>query len=115
MYFWDTTLGPAESLVNDLFRLRRGFQIGVFGLLGGGRGQRVGQTVERGIVLTIGALDRLLDSMISRNQDRIGGAHPGVTGGIGCALPIREPLPQTVAVAKNRGQRLRIPAAPAAP
>ena len=60
-------LGATESFVDDFFWARCRFEISVFDLVSVGRGQRVDETVERGEVAIIGALDGLLDSVITRD------------------------------------------------
>ena len=60
-------LGATESFVDDFFWSRWRFEISVFDLVSVGRGQRVDETVERGEVAIIGALDGLLDSVITRD------------------------------------------------
>ena len=60
-------LGTAESFVDDFFWSWWRFEISVFDLVSVGRGQRVDETVERGEVAIIGALDGLLDSVITRD------------------------------------------------
>ena len=60
-------LGTTESFVDDFFWSRWRFEISVFDLVSVGRGQRVDETVEQGEVAIIGALDGLLDSVITRD------------------------------------------------
>ena len=55
-------LGAAKSFVDDFFWSRWRFKISVFDLVSVGRGERIDETVERGTVATIGALDGLLDA-----------------------------------------------------
>ena len=60
-------LGAAKSFVDDFFWSWRCFEISVFDLVSVGRGQRVDETGEQGEVAIIGALDGLLDSVITRD------------------------------------------------
>lgn len=78
------TLGAAESFVNDFLWSWWCFQISVFDLVNVGLGERFDETVKRGKIATISALDGLLDAVIARNTDRVSGAHVGeVLVGIG--------------------------------
>ena len=64
--------------------------------------------MERGEVVTGGALDGLLDAMITRNQDRVGGAHVGeVPVGIGFATPFGEPCCERLTAGKHCSHRFR--------
>ena len=60
-------LGTTEGFVDDFFWSRWRFEISVFDLVSVGRGQRVDETMERGEVAIIGALDSLLDLVITRD------------------------------------------------
>src|ERR1035437_3018171 len=60
-------LSAAESLMDDFIRLRGRFEVSVFGLLSVGRGQGIDETVERGKVATVAALDGLLNAVIARD------------------------------------------------
>ena len=96
--------------MDDFFWLRWRFKVSVFDLFSVGRGQGIDETVERGEVATIGALDGLLHSMVARDQDRVGSAHVGeVLGGVGFPTPLGEPFFKRLAVRKHRSKRLRIP------
>ena len=78
-------------------------------LLSVGRGQGIDETVERGKVATIGALDGLLDAVIARDKDRVGSAHVGEAhGGVGFATPFCEPLCKRLTAGKHRRKRCRI-------
>ena len=102
-------LGAAKSFSDDFFWSRRRFEIRVFDLLSVGHGERIDETVEWGIVATIGVLDGLLDAVITRNEDRVGRTHVGeVLGGIGFAPPFGEPFLKRLAPGKHRRKRFRI-------
>ena len=102
-------LGAAKSFVDDFFWSRWRFKISVFDLVSVGRGERIDETVEQGTVATIGALDGLLDAVIARNEDRVGGTHVGeVLGGIGFATPSGEPFLKRLTAGKHRRKRFRI-------
>jgi hypothetical protein len=58
-------LSAAESFANDFFRPRWLFEISVFSALRVGLSQGISETVERGKVSTIGALDGMLDAVIA--------------------------------------------------
>ena len=102
-------LSAAERFVDDLFWSRWRFEISVFDLLSVRRGERIDETVKRGKVAAIGALDGLLDAVIARDQDRVGGAHVGeMRGGVGLATPCGEPFFKSLTAGKHRGQRVSI-------
>ena len=95
--------------MDDFFWSRRRFEIGVFALIGVGRSQGIDETMERSIVATIRAPDGLLDAVITRDQDRVGGAHASeVRGGAGFATPLRKPFFKWLTYGKHRSKRLRI-------
>ena len=105
-------LGPAESLVDNFFWPRWRFKVGVFDLFSVGRGQGIDETVERGKIASIGALDGLVHSMIARGEHRVGRAHVGeVPGGVGFPLPRGEPFFKRLAAGKHCSKRSRIPSA----
>ena len=87
-------LGAAESFVDDFFRPRWRFEVGVFDMFGVGRGQGIHQTVEWSKVADISALDRLLHTVIARDEDRVGGRSDcrEVPRGVSFPTPFREPL-----------------------
>ena len=101
-------LGAAESFVDDFFRPRWRFEIGVFDLFGVWRGQGIHQTVEWSKVADISALDRSLYTVIARDQDRVGAAHRReVPGGVSFPTPFGEPLFERLAAGKHHGERFR--------
>ena len=102
-------LGAAESLMDDFFWPRWRFEVGVFDLISVGRGQGIDETVERGKVATVRALDGLLDAVIARDQDGVGSAHVGEAhGGVGFPPPLGEPLSKSLSAGKHRRERCRI-------
>ena len=102
-------LGAAESFVDDFFRPRWRFEIGVFDLFGVGRSQGIHQTVEWSKVADISALDRLLHTVIARDQDRVGAAHRReVPGGVSIPMPFGKPLFERLAAGKHHGERFRV-------
>ena len=102
-------LGAAEGFADDFFWSRWRFEISVFDLVSEGRGERLNETMERGKIVTIAALDGLLDAVIARDQDRVGSTHLGeVPGGVGIAPPFRQPSVKGLTAGKHRSQRFRI-------
>ena len=102
-------LGAAESFLDDFFRPRWRFEVSVFDLFGVGRGQGIHQTVEWNKVADICTLDRLLHTVIARDQDRVGAAHRReVPGGVSFPTPFGEPLFESLAAGKHHGKRFRV-------
>ena len=102
-------LGAAESFVDDFFRPRWHFEIGIFVLFGEGRRQGVYQTVERSELADTTALDRLLNAVITRDQDGVGAAHcREVPDGVSFPIPFGEPLFERLAARKHPGKRFRV-------
>ena len=98
--------------MDNLFWPRGCFEICVFDLLGVGCGEPIDEAVEQGEVATVGALDGLLDAVITRDSDRVGSAHVGeVLGGIGLITPFGEPFSERLTAGKHRSKRVRILAA----
>src|ERR1700722_720604 len=102
-------LGSAESFADDFFRPRRRFEIGVFNSFGVGRGQGIHKTVEWSKVADISTLDRLLHTVIARDQDRVGAAHRReMPRGVCFPTPFGEPLFERLAARKHHGKRFRV-------
>ena len=102
-------LGAAKRFVDDFVWSGWRFEISVFDPLGVGRGQRIDETVERSKVATVAALDRLLDAVIARDEDRVGSPHVSeVLGGVRFATPCGKPFFEGLTAGKHRRKRFGI-------
>src|ERR1051326_7495351 len=95
--------------MDDFFWSRWHFEVSILRLLRVRRGQGIDETVERGKVATVRAVDGLLDAVIARDQDRVGSAHVGEAhGGLGFATPFGEPLSKSLTAGKHCRKCCRI-------